>query len=149
MNKIDKRSKAFEMTAICGIYCASCECHTAKDNPELMQYLIESRNIPADKLPCAGCRKGEGVCPAIGEDCETYQCARDRNVDFCFECTDYPCSRLHPAADLADKLPHNLKMYNLAFIQQQGLERFAEEAAASKEKYFKGRMMIGKGPQIV
>lgn len=148
MNKIDKTSEAFEMTAVCGIYCAICECHTAKDKPELLNHLIKNTNIPAEKLPCPGCRKGEGDCPPIGGVCATYQCAMERKVDFCFACADYPCGRLLPAADRAARLPHNLKVYNLSSIQHQGLEKFAKEAAANKEKYFKGQMIIGQGPRL-
>lgn len=147
MNESIKSSQAFSMTGVCGIYCAECECHKAKDNPDLLKYLI-SVGISADRLPCRGCRKGEGDCPAIGGECATYQCALEKKVDFCFECPDYPCARLNPAADRANALPHNLKVYNLAFIQSQGLEKFAQEAPKIKEKYFKGKMMIGKGPQI-
>ena len=147
MNEFDKSSPAFAMTGVCGIYCAACECHTAKDSPELLKYLV-SVGINAESLPCRGCRKGEGDCPAIGGKCETYQCALERKVDFCFECADYPCAKLNPAADRASKLPHNLKVYNLAYIQHQGLEKFADDAPKFKEKYFKGKMMIGKGPQL-
>lgn len=71
-----------------------------------------------------------------------------RRSEFWFECADYPCARLNPAADRADKLPHNLKVYNLSYIQHQGLEKFAEHAPEFKDKYFRGKMMIGKGPHI-
>lgn len=147
MCKIDKTSHTFEMTAVCGIYCGSCECHTSKDNPELLNYLV-SAGINAKHLPCTGCRKGEGDCPVIGGACETYLCAKQKKVDFCYECDEYPCSRLIPAADRAERIPHNLKVFNLAYIEHQGLEKFASEAPRMKEKYFKGKMMIGKGPQL-
>ena len=143
----DRQSKEFEMTGVCGIYCAECELVKVKDDPDLMEYFLH-RGYPAEKLPCPGCRVSEGNCPVIGEVCETYLCAREKNVGFCFECEDFPCDKLNPARDRADVLPHNLKTFNLCCIQNKGLEYFAREAAGIKEKYYKGKMEIGKGPLI-
>ncbi|HNX97446.1 MAG TPA: hypothetical protein PKK12_07185 [Candidatus Aminicenantes bacterium] len=55
---------------------------------------------------------------------------------------------LHPSADRAEVLPHNLKVYNLCTIERRGLDRFLEEAAESKARYYKGKMVIGSGPQL-
>jgi len=142
-----QESKAFEMTGVCGIYCAECECAKAKDEPKLMEYLV-GKGMDAEKLPCQGCRVVEGNCPAVGEKCETYKCAQEKKVNFCFECAEFPCAKLNPASDRANILPHNLKTFNLCYIQNHGIEKFAENAAEIKQKYYKGVMMIGKGPQI-
>lgn len=142
MRSYDKKSRAFTMTAVCGISCENCECHTAKDNELLLTYLVGT-GIPAEKLPCRGCRSVNGNCPVLGETCSTYTCASAKGVEFCFECNDFPCSKLNPAADRAMILPHNLKTYNLCIIQNRGLEKFSEEAAAIKEKYYKGTMLAG------
>jgi hypothetical protein len=147
MNKYDRDSSEYKMTAACGISCANCECYTAKDNAQLMQYLI-GRGIPAERLPCPGCRAVEGKCPVIGETCSTYVCSQQKGVDFCFECSDFPCDKLHPAADRANVLPHNLKVNNLCIIMNRGLTAFTEEAAAGKQKYYQGKMLVGRGPQI-
>jgi len=64
------------------------------------------------------------------------------------ECGDFPCSRLNPASDRAEILPHNLKAFNLCYIQKHGLEEFAQHAAEFKNKYYKGKMAVGKGPQM-
>ena len=146
MSDFRNESKAFQMTGFCGIYCAECECAKAGDDPKLMEYLI-GRGMKAENLPCPGCRSVAGNCPAIGEKCATYQCAVDKGVDFCFECDDFPCDKLNPAADRANILPHNLKAFNLCCIQNQGIEEFSKKAASIKNKYYKGKMMIGKGPQ--
>lgn len=147
MSSYDKKSLAFEMTAVCGISCANCECHTAKDSPPLLDYLV-GVGIPAEKLPCMGCRSLKGNCPVLGETCATYVCAHKRGVEFCFECVDFPCEKLNPAADRANVLPHNLKVYNLCTIKNRGLAKFSEEAGMVKQKYFKGKMLVGKGPEI-
>lgn len=144
MGDYNKESREYIMTGFCGIYCGECECHKAKDDPKLMEYM-KSKGIP--NLPCPGCREVEGKCPVIGGVCETYQCALEKRVDFCFECDDFPCSRLNPASDRADILPHNLKTFNLCYIQRRGLDEFARNAAEFKNKYYKGKMAVGKGPQ--
>lgn len=54
-----------------------------KDYPafkRLLGYLAESG--------CAGCRQGQCVWP----DCGVAACYRDKGVDFCFECDEFPCN---------------------------------------------------------
>lgn len=135
------------LVAPCGIDCGRCECHTAKDSPALLDYLV-SVGIRRDRLPCGGCRAVEGACPVLEKGCDTYECITGRGLRFCSECTDFPCPRLNPAADRADRLPHNTKVFNLCYIERQGLARFIERSGEIKERYFKGKMAIGRGPQL-
>ena len=135
------------LVAPCGINCGQCECHTAKDNPALLEYLV-SVGIARDRLPCGGCREIKGACPVLDVDCETYSCITGRGHAFCYECGDFPCSRLNPAADRAQQLPHNTKVFNLCCIQRQGLAKFLERSAEIKLRYFKGKMLVGQGPQL-
>jgi hypothetical protein len=134
------------LVAPCGIDCGMCELFLCKDNQQLFDFLV-SKGVPKEKLPCAGCRDIEGFCPVIGGECATYACVKDKDVDFCYECHDFPCSKLHPSADRADALPHNLKVYNLCTIQREGVDCFIAQSGEIKKKYFKGKMEIGKGPQ--
>jgi len=135
------------LVAPCGIDCGTCELHICKDNQQLFAYLL-SKGIPEEKLPCKGCRNIEGNCPVIGSQCATYVCAAEKNIDFCTECGDFPCSMLHPAADRADILPHNLKVFNLCTIQREGVEGFIKVSTEIKARYYNGKMEIGKGPGI-
>jgi hypothetical protein len=135
------------MVAPCGIDCGICELYICKDNPQLYDYLL-ARGIPAGKLPCKGCRDVEGNCPVLGEQCLTYKCIKEHEVDFCYECGNFPCNKLHPAADRADILPHNLKVYNLCKIKHAGLESFISQSPGIKQHYYKGIMSVGEGPQL-
>jgi hypothetical protein len=135
------------LVAPCGIDCGTCELYLSKDNQQLFAYLV-AKGIPKEKLPCTGCRDIKGNCPVIGSKCATYVCVSEKNVDFCFNCRDFPCSKLNPSADRADVLPHNLKVFNLSTIQRDGVEGFIKISSEIKNKYYKGRMEIGKGPQI-
>ena len=83
----------------------------------------------------------------IAGKCETLECVKLKKLDFCFECSDFPCSKLQPLAEGADRYPHNLKVYNLITIKNKGLEKWAAEAAEIRERYFRGKFKIGAGPQ--
>ena len=41
-----------------------------------------------------------------------------------------------------------MKIYNLCKIEKCGLKSFIENSSEIKERYFKGKMVIGEGPQI-
>ncbi|MBP2643801.1 MAG: hypothetical protein H6Q67_1688 [Firmicutes bacterium] len=142
-----KITKGNVLAAPCGLYCGECSAYKAKDNPVLLNALVE-KGIEREKLPCLGCRQGKGECPAINCECETYKCVENRDIDFCFECTEFPCSRLNPSVDKATALPHNIKIYNLCYIKQHGVTKWLEKASEIQERYFKGKMIIGKGPQL-
>jgi hypothetical protein len=135
------------LVAPCGIDCGLCSLHTCKDDPQVLERLV-SRGIPREKLPCAGCRGVQGNCPVIGGTCATYTCVTEKKVEFCSRCGDFPCSKLNPAADRADVLPHNVKMFNLCTIERLGVDGFVKESAAIEKRYFKGKMAIGSGPQV-
>jgi hypothetical protein len=56
-----------------------------------------------------------------------YACIQEKKVNFCFECDEFPCDRLQPVADRADRVPHALKIYNLCMIQKMGVEQWASQ----------------------
>ncbi len=113
-----------------------------------MECLKNAKRLKTEMLPCPGCRTVEGQCLAVDGTCETYACAAEHAVDFCFACKDFPCPKLNPAADRAEMLPHNTKVFNLCCIRHQVLDRFVERAPEIKQRYFRGQMAIGKGPQL-
>jgi len=135
------------LVAPCGINCSDCGAHLVKDNPVLIERLLAS-GARKESLPCAGCREVKGNCPVIGSTCETYICIEKRGFDFCYECPEFPCAKLNPAVDRANTLPHNTKVFNLCFIQRHGLAKFLEKAPEIKQRYYQGKMEIGKGPQL-
>ncbi len=135
------------LIAPCGIHCGDCGAHLIKDRPGALDTLL-AMGFRKESLPCPGCRAVKGDCAAIPGTCETYECVSGRGFDFCFECPDFPCARLNPAADRANILPHNTKVFNLCFIQRQGLDKFREKGAEIKQRYYRGKMEIGRGPQL-
>jgi len=114
-----------ELTAICGIDCFNCEFfHTNVDDffakmPAERKAAFEARGMTIDKVRCQGCRK-----------------------------TGFPCSRLQPLVQGAERVPHNLKVYNLSAIKNRGIEAWAAEAKEIRQRYFRGTFKIGAGPQL-
>jgi hypothetical protein len=117
-----------------------------KDNPQLLDVLV-SKGIPKEKIPCNGCRSIQGDCPVIKDKCETYKCVTQKNVEFCFECDEFPCVKLQPSADRANILPHNMKVFNLCTIKREGVENFVLKSTEIKQRYYAGKMEVGNGPQ--
>lgn len=136
-----------ELVGPCGIDCGNCELYMSKDDPKLYELLI-SRGIPKEKIPCTGCRSIKGNCPVIPETCKTFICSDSKGLTFCYECTDFPCSMLQPSADRANVLPHNLKVFNLCTIKNKGIDEFISSYKEVKQKYYQGKMEIGKGPRL-
>jgi hypothetical protein len=145
--KLNICNERLNMVAPCGIDCGICEMHTLTENDSLYLTMIQ-RGIPKEKLPCPGCRAVEGNCPVKPTVCDTWKCVGENELEFCSGCTDFPCNRLQPAADRADLLPHNLKVFNLCKISQIGLKAFTEQSAEIKLKYYRGKIVVGNGPQL-
>lgn len=135
------------LVAPCGLFCGGCVIYKAKDNPEAAESMV-ARGLRKESVPCPGCRLIEGRCPAIGGICETYECAERHGVEFCYDCSEFPCARLIPAADKAGVLPHNIKVFNLCCIKEKGLKEWSQKAQEIQNVYFFGKLSIGKGPRL-
>lgn len=138
------------LVAPCGAHCGDCWAYKLKDDPSSCENLIamNTMNIYWSGAPCPGCRPSGGNCQFINGVCETYTCIEKRGLVFCFECVEFPCDKLNPAAEMADILPHNIKIFNLCCIKQHGVAKWLRKAAEINAKYFHGKMRIGRGPQL-
>jgi hypothetical protein len=133
------------LIAPCGIPCFECLAYKAKSNETLKKAISEKLGMDFDKAGCEGCRnkngKGylseknnvfpEGKCSLFNENgkCKIYLCTEKKGIHNCSECNNFPCDNLQPLADRSDKIPHNLKIYNLSLIKKMGLEEWAKEKA--------------------
>ena len=138
----DKRA----LTAPCGLDCFNCELYIENLTDKLAGLINEKLGIVKQDIPCRGCRQQDGNYWHLGlEGCVTLDCVKEKAVDFCFNCYEFPCAKLAPTADGAARYPHNMKMYNLCRIKQVGLEMWIEEAGLIRKKYFTGKFIVGKG----
>ena len=135
-----------QMTAPCGLDCFNCAFYLAPENPDAQAQLerwSEQYGVPLEVMKCRGCRAEDGKIPLqrylFGDShrCSAYECAKEKGHPFCGDCSEFPCDSLHPYADKAAELPHNIKVFNLCLINKMGLEKWAEEKAADvRETYF-------------
>lgn len=137
--------KMMERVAPCGLDCETCPVYEDNITQKTRAYLAGLLHLLPESVSCKGCRPSKGSplpCPA----CETYACAAEHGVRLCLECPDFPCGKLMPVADGANRFPHNTKLYNLGRIGLLGMDRWLEEAEADRELYFSGKLVLGKGP---
>jgi hypothetical protein len=85
------------MICFCGHDCSKCVTYlaTAEDNDELREqsrqfYLTEfGQNIPLTEMRCHGGRSNDLFYLCRG--CPWMKCCRERGIDACSECGEYPC----------------------------------------------------------
>ena len=133
------------MTAPCGLDCFNCQIYLANENEKLRSIISRKTDIPYELVICKGCRNENGTIPFLKmtAPCNVFQCIEKKEIKFCCDCSDFPCDLLHPYADKADKVPHNIKVFNLCLIKKMGLESWAKDKAGKvKETYFKGKFKI-------
>jgi hypothetical protein len=134
-----------KMTAPCGISCFECMAYKAKSNETIKKSISKRLGLDYEKSYCEGCRNRQGIgflseknnifpgekCLLMNEkgECFIYLCVENKHIHNCSECDDFPCDRLQPLADRADRIPHNLKIYNLSLIKKIGLEKWFKEKA--------------------
>jgi hypothetical protein len=134
-----------QMTAPCGIDCFNCPAFLSNEDEDLRIRISKNLEVPPEKAICNGCRNENGTigCLNLAEPCNVYKCIKKKNINFCFECSDFPCDHLHPYADKATQRPHNTKVFNLCLIKKMGLESWAKSKAKNvRETYFKEKFKL-------
>lgn len=134
-----------QMTAPCGLDCFNCPAYLAKDNEKLRGIISKRMGVPLEKAFCQGCRNENGKIAFLNmtQPCNVYRCIGEKDIDFCCDCSAFPCDHLHPYADRALEVPHNTKVFNLCLIKKMGLESWAESKAKDvKDTYFKGSFKL-------
>ncbi|KPK96239.1 hypothetical protein AMJ80_01070 [bacterium SM23_31] len=138
---------ARNLTAPCGIYCPNCEVYVENISDETVEFLAKHMPINKMKVACKGCRVEKGS-QMLFSSCSVFDCAKGKEIEFCFECDDFPCEKLQPVAEGADKNPHNLKLYNLCRIKKIGIKKWVKEEPEIRKKYFNGKFIPGCSPRI-
>jgi hypothetical protein len=97
-----------DLVSVCGLYCGACGIYLAtqeNDSEKLLQYAVVLNQTIEETL-CDGCgaiRKSLH-CSKI---CIFIYCKRQKRVDFCNECKEFPCKALN---EFKSKMPHRIKI---------------------------------------
>jgi hypothetical protein len=104
-----------KLVTYCGLYCALCAQRGripsqaqalresmvkegyefwGKEIPEFNEFWGFLTNLSQPDTSCPGCRQGGG--PPF---CTIRKCAREKGLEICVECDEYPCRRIHAIAE--------------------------------------------------
>ncbi len=83
--------------------------------------------LASHDVPCKGCRFGGGW--SWWPDCPTRDCILEKRIDFCYQCTEFPCRKLQEEP-LLDRKKKTIEVNYR--IRKIGLEKHLQEL---KEKY--------------
>ena len=108
--KHDNNTK--ELIAPCGMNCGICSSYLA--------YSHEITRRRGKISHCSGCRPRNKDCSFIKKKCEII---KNKEIDFCFQCKDYPCDNLKRLVKGYKKYNYNF-IDNLTFIRDNSLEAF-------------------------
>jgi hypothetical protein len=119
-----KTSPPNAVAAVCGLYCAACSFYIGShEEPERLAGLAARFGRSVDAVYCDGCRSERRT--FYCETCSLFRCAAGRGLDFCSECSDYPCADLKA---FQEELPHRAELWNsLETIRTRGWRVWEEE----------------------
>ena len=97
------------LTAVCGLFCPACTLFigTAEDEPQRLKAVADVYHTTPDVWECHGCRseKRSYFCK---NECKMVDCAKEKGIDFCVECDEYPCDELRA---FKEKRPHRIELW--------------------------------------
>ena len=115
------------LAAICGLYCEACSLFIATtEDPVRLKGLAKRFELSEETIKCYGCRsdKRGPYC----QTCKMSACAADRGIDFCVQCTEYPCEELK---QFQSAMPHRIELWDdLERIKTVGYEEWLKEKRA-------------------
>lgn len=80
-----------------------------------------------NKKPCDGCLKSDIGKPEHCRKCKIKDCVKDKDLNYCFECSDYPCKLIKNLEKSYNKRYQASLMENSEVVKNQGLEIFMEQ----------------------
>lgn len=79
------------------------------------------------KSPCQGCLKSDEGKPKHCRNCKIRDCAEDKKLNYCYECTDFPC-RLIKNLEKSYNMRYGASIIeNSLIVKECGLAEFMEK----------------------
>jgi hypothetical protein len=110
--------------AVCGLYCGACQVYIATtEDPARLAHLAERLQMTEEALACHGCRSDKRW--PLCESCVMFECAARRGIEFCSQCSIYPCDDLRQFQAV---MPHRRELWSdLDRIEAVGYEQWLGE----------------------
>jgi len=127
MNNSDnlKDSANKQFAAVCGLFCPGCSLYiaTKEDDKERLARIASMFGVSEEEVKCLGCRSE--VKGPYCRMCKMVTCADERGVEFCAQCTDYPCEIIK---DFQTAMPHRADLFESGErIKEIGFETWLQE----------------------
>jgi len=118
-----------KLVGICGIYCGTCPIYLAhrESDIECLDEISNARGIPLDKIQCDGCLSDRVFPPCVECSHGFRQCAKEKQVTWCFQCNEFPCQRLANFRDIhvVNGISHHAHIIeNLQSMKEHGIEQW-------------------------
>jgi hypothetical protein len=108
-----------DLIAPCGMNCAHCQLYLN------YRYRNEKPELHGLKGGCQGCRPRDKRCGFLKQRCELL---KNKKVQFCYECSDFPCENLQKLDKRYEKKGWDVSFSdNNRRIKEIGLEKFIKE----------------------
>ena len=94
-----------------------------REDPARLKKIAERLQRPVEELNATAA--GQKRCFYCETKCTMAKCASEKGIDFCGECTKYPCEELRA---FQAELPHRIELWkSLERIKEAGYEKWYEE----------------------
>ncbi len=112
----------FRYDSYCGLYCGACSILIANESGMLEEKAAEWEMTKED-ASCFGCRSDHNAVFCSG--CVIKNCAKEKEVDYCFNCDEYPCEAVEDFQK--DSAPHHSVItVNSESMKKTGIEQWLE-----------------------
>lgn len=121
-----------EMVGICGLYCGTCQNYLAhrENDVEQLEKISKAKGIPVEEICCDGCISDNVFSPCVECVHGFRQCAGEKGVTWCFECSDFPCKRLEDFRDIhvVNGISHHENVIEgLRDMKEHGIQQWVEK----------------------
>lgn len=137
---MDSENSEKWLISVCGLNCAKCDIYLAgRGNEKLRNEMIEwfkkerNKTIKPEQVKCDGCR---GPLDAHwSSDCKMMLCAKNRGLQYCFQCEDFPCAHVNEFG--SDGISHHKRtVENSKRMKEIGIDAWIEEQKGNKHCVF-------------
>ncbi|MFX1378620.1 MAG: DUF3795 domain-containing protein [Promethearchaeota archaeon] len=124
-----------ELLAPCGLYCGVCRIYKAYKNNDLdfkkniLPTLNEYGAKTIDDVACTGCLS-DGIVFHFCKNCPIKECIKNKKIEGCHLCDDFPCTIV---TDWPDSLDKKIMLRSIPVRREIGSEKWVEE----EEKRYK------------